>query len=401
MMDKHEVGSVDLTDDDMSLMSATEDMGLLSPRTHRRSSSLDSLVIYTKSFAHNMQDPDFVKNAVGIAVLVVLWHSFSMSISIYNKWMFSGETISFPFPLFMTCLHQAVQFALSALLLYLIPSLRPRRTTLPPSAVLPGGDPHGEMSLTRFYLTHLVPCGVATALDIGLGNMSLRFSTLTFMTVCKSSVLIFILLFAFLFRLEKISVRLVVIILCMTIGEMMMVLGEISFSTTGFSLVTASAFFSGFRWALTQLLILKHPATSNPISMLFFLSPVVCATLVPISLSIEDPTAIMNSLHALSHVWGGVRGLTLLLLPGVLAFCMVLAQFALLKRSSVVTLSVCGILKEVFIISAAGLVFGDQLTMVNICGVLVIVASVAAYNYTKLTRTERLVEVKTFNEKYS
>jgi hypothetical protein len=81
MMDKHEV---DLTDDDMSLMSATEDMGLLSQRTHRRSSSFDSLVVYTKSFAHNMQDPDFVKNAVGIAVLVVLWHSFSMSISIVS-----------------------------------------------------------------------------------------------------------------------------------------------------------------------------------------------------------------------------------------------------------------------------------------------------------------------------
>jgi solute carrier family 35 protein C2 len=221
------------------------------------------------------------------------------------------------------------------------------------------------------------------------------------MTVCKSSVLIFILLFAFLFRLEKISLRLIVIIVFMTIGEMMMVLGEISFSTTGFSLVTASAFFSGFRWALTQLLILKHPATSNPISMLFFLSPVVCATLVPISLSIEDPTAIMNSLNVLSHAWGGARGLMLLLLPGALAFCMVLAQFALLKRSSVVTLSVCGILKEVFIISAAGLVFGDQLTLVNICGVLVIVASIAAYNYMKLTQTARLVEVKTLNEKHS
>lgn len=315
--------------------------------------------------------------------------------------MFSGETVSFPYPLFMTCLHQAVQFALSALLLYVIPSLRPRRKTLPPSAVLPGGNPHAEMSLARFYLTHLVPCGVATALDIGLGNMSLRFSTLTFMTVCKSSVLVFILLFAFIFRLEKISARLILIIICMTIGEVMMVIGEISFSTVGFSLVTASAFFSGFRWALTQLLILKHPATSNPISMLFFLSPIVCATLMPISLAVENPTTIFNGLAALSYAWGSVRGLTLLLLPGVLAFCMVLAQFALLKRSSVVTLSVCGILKEVFIISAAGLVFGDQLTLVNIFGVVVIIASVAAYNYTKLTQTERILEVKTLNEKYS
>lgn len=83
-MDKYEASSVDLTDDDMSLMSATEDMGLLSQRSHRRSSSFDNLVIYTKSFASNLQNPDFVKNAVSIVVLVVLWHSFSMSISIVS-----------------------------------------------------------------------------------------------------------------------------------------------------------------------------------------------------------------------------------------------------------------------------------------------------------------------------
>lgn len=315
--------------------------------------------------------------------------------------MFSGDTVVFPFPLFMTSLHQAVQFSLSALLLYLIPSLRPRRTTLPPSTVLPGADPHAGMSMTRFYLTHLVPCGVATALDIGLGNMSLRYTTLTFMTICKSSVLVFILFFAFLFGLEKISAKLILIIGVMTVGEIMMVMGEISFSSIGFSLVTASAFFSGFRWALTQLLILKHPATSNAFSMLFFLSPIVSITIGAISLGVEGPAEICAGLRALSDAWGGATGLSLLLLPGVLTFCMVLSQFALLKRSSVVTLSVCGILKEVVIISAASLVFNDQLTPVNICGVVVIMASISAYHVVKLSRMQRVAEMKSMNEKHS
>lgn len=31
-----------------------------------------------------------------------------------------------------------------------------------------------------FYLTRIAPCGVATGLDIGLGNTSLKFITLTF-----------------------------------------------------------------------------------------------------------------------------------------------------------------------------------------------------------------------------
>jgi solute carrier family 35 protein C2 len=315
--------------------------------------------------------------------------------------MFSGDTVVFPFPLFMTSLHQTVQFSLAAVLLYLLPSLRPRRTTLPPSTVLPGQDPHAGMNMTRFYLTHLVPCGVATALDIGLGNMSLRFTTLTFMTICKSSVLVFILIFAFLFRLETVSVKLVLIISVMTLGEVMMVMGETAFSAVGFGLVTASAFFSGFRWALTQLLILRHPATSNPFSMLFFLSPIVCVTLGTIAVMVEGPAEIMQGLQALSAAWGGMRGLLLLLLPGILAFCMVLSQFALLKRSSVVTLSVCGILKEVVTISAASVVFHDKLTVINVCGVVVIIGSIASYNYMKITRMHQEAQARMMNEKYS
>lgn len=255
--------------------------------------------------------------------------------------------------------------------------------------------------MTRFYLTHLVPCGVATSLDIGLGNMSLRFTSLTLMTICKSSVLIFILLFAFLFRLETVSLKLVLIISVMTLGEVMMVMGETAFSAIGFGLVTASAFFSGFRWGLTQILILRHPATSNPFSMLFFLSPIVCATLGTIALAVEGPAEILQGLHRLSSAWGGPSSLLLLLLPGILAFCMVLSQFALLKRSSVVTLSVCGILKEVVTITAAGIVFHDKLTFVNACGVVVIIGSIAAYNYMRIARMRREAETKLMNEKYS
>jgi solute carrier family 35 protein C2 len=315
--------------------------------------------------------------------------------------MFSGEKVVFPFPLFMTCMHQAVQFTLSATLLYLFPALRPRRLTVPSSPLLGGETPAPEISMTRFFLIHLIPCGIANSLDIGLGNMSLRFTTLTFMTICKSSVLVFILLFAFLFRLETVSTRLVVIIAIMTLGEVMMVMGETAFSAIGFTLVTASAFFSGFRWALTQLLILKHPATSNPFSTIFFLSPVIFVSLGTISMAVEGPAAISAGLQAWTASRGYAQGLVLLLLPGVLAFCMVASQFALLKRSSVVTLSVCGILKEVITICAAGLIFHDKLTFVNICGVVVIIASIVAYHYLKISRMRREAQVRVMSEKHS
>jgi solute carrier family 35 protein C2 len=293
--------------------------------------------------------------------------------------MFSEDDVVFPFPLFTTSLHMLVQLLLAALILYLVPSLRPKK---PPST-----SSQSEPIMTKsFYLTRLVPCGTATSLDIGLGNMSLKYISLTFLTMCKSSALAFVLLFAFIFRLETPSVKLIFVIAAMTLGVVMMVAGETAFDVRGFALVIASAFFSGFRWGLTQILLLRHPATSNPFSTMLFLTPVMFIALIAIALGIEGPNEIIAGIKALAEARGQFNGIALLIFPGILAFCMIASEFALLKRSSVVTLSICGIFKEVVTISAAGVIFHDKLTPVNISGLIVTIASIATYNYMKISK---------------
>lgn len=295
--------------------------------------------------------------------------------------MFSPEHLDFHFPLFTTSLHMLVQFSLASLLLYIFPRFRP----VPPPATSSTSPP--KPLLTRFfYLTRLVPCGSATSLDIGLGNMSLKFITLTFYTMCKSSALAFVLLFAFIFRLETPTWKLILIIATMTAGVIMMVAGETAFDALGFGLIISSAFFSGFRWGLTQILLLRHPATSNPFATLFFLAPIMFVTLTAIALPVEGPAKIIAGIGVLADKKGPFSGILILLFPGVLAFCMTTSEFALLQRTSVVTLSICGIFKEVVTISAAGIVFHDQLTPINVSGLFVTIASIAAYNYLKITK---------------
>ena len=73
----------------------------------------------------------------------------------------------------------------------------------------------------------------------------------------------------------------------------------------------------------------------------------------------------------------------------MLAFLMTASEFALLQRTSVVTLSICGIFKEVMTISAAGIVFHDPLTPINVSGLLVTMVSIGAYNYIKITKMRK------------
>ncbi|KIX05851.1 uncharacterized protein Z518_03824 [Rhinocladiella mackenziei CBS 650.93] len=353
----------------------------------RRQHGLDSRIAGTGAISKDEAreaDKNVMRNLLINAALIGLWYFFSLAISIYNKMMFSSDHLDFHFPLFATSLHMLVQFGLASIILLMFPSLRPSQPQ-PPTHRNESRPPR-PLVTPLFYFTRLVPTGTTTSLDIGLGNTSLRFITLTFYTMCKSSVLIFVLMFAFLFRLEKPSVKLIVIILTMTIGVLMMVAGETAFHALGFALAMSASFFSGFRWALTQILLLRHPATSNPFATLFFLAPIMFVTLFVIACFSETPSAVMAGLHLLISEYGVFKSALLLFAPGCLAFCMIASEFTLLQRTSVVTLSICGIFKEVVTISAAGIVFHDELSVVNVSGLIITILSIASYNYLKVVK---------------
>jgi solute carrier family 35 protein C2 len=116
--------------------------------------------------------------------------------------MFSPQHLDFHFPLFTTCVHMLVQFSLAAAVLCFVPRFRPRHDA---AALRDAGDTGADnaaaadnddcdyssdgsakkkksppLMTKRFYVTRIAPCAGATGLDIGLGNMSLKFVTLSF-----------------------------------------------------------------------------------------------------------------------------------------------------------------------------------------------------------------------------
>ncbi|KAF8980828.1 Triose-phosphate Transporter [Entomortierella lignicola] len=170
--------------------------------------------------------------------------------------------------------------------------------------------------------TKIMPCAIASGLDVGLSNNSLKSITLAFYTMCKSSSLAFVLLFAFVFKLERPTWTLAGVIGVICAGLFMMVMSEVNFVLIG------SEFFQS-----------------------------VGSTL-------------------------GTLGL--LFLGGIFAFAMVLAEFNLIARTSVVSLSVLGIIKEVVTIVISSLVFHDRLTVVNILGLFITLSGIGFYHFMKL-----------------
>ncbi|KAF9928160.1 Triose-phosphate Transporter [Linnemannia zychae] len=241
-------------------------------------------------------------------------------------------------------------FFLSSLTLLLIPSLRPKSA---PSAWDFGAK--------------IMPCAVASGLDVGLSNSSLKTITLAFY--------------------KKPTWKLAGIIGVICVGLFMMVMSEVDFVLIGFIEVMLASVLGGLRWSLTQLLLertdTKSGSLANPISTIFFLSPIMGICLCIVAGVFEGFGSIIRS-EFFQTFQSGLLTLGLLFLGGIFAFAMVLAEFNLIARTSVVSLSVLGIIKEVVTILISSLVFHDQLTVVNIMGLFITLAGIGFYHYMKL-----------------
>jgi solute carrier family 35, member C2 len=145
--------------------------------------------------------------------------------------------------------------------------------------------------------------------------------------MCKSSSLIFVLLFAFLLRLETFSFRLVGVILLIFSGVVLMVATETHFVLSGLLLVLSASAFGGLRWGLSQILLKnKKMGLDNPAATIYWLSPVMGISLAIISIILDGWIQVFSS-PFFDGLGRSLNTCLYLLAPGVIAFCMLMSEF--------------------------------------------------------------------------
>jgi solute carrier family 35 protein C2 len=144
--------------------------------------------------------------------------------------------------------------------------------------------------------------------------------------MCKSSSLIFVLLFAFLLHLERPSLRLIGVIALITCGVLLMVFTTTEFSLPGLILVLSASFLGGPRWGLTQLLLKKRDmGMNNPAATIFWLAPSMIITLGLVSMAVEGWITVWRS-----DFWarvGWAKSLLYLFSPGSVTFAMIMSEY--------------------------------------------------------------------------
>nr|GEX94042.1 probable sugar phosphate/phosphate translocator At1g06470 [Tanacetum cinerariifolium] len=322
------------------------------------------------------KNPIVVADILKTLFFILVWYTFSTFLTVYNKVLLGDHMGKFPAPLLMNTIHFSMQAVFSNVVTY-IWSKR-----FQPTVTMSWKD----------YFMRVVPTALGTALDINLSNASLVFITVTFATMCKSAAPIFLLIFAFAFRLESPSLKLLGIMLIISAGVLLTVARETEFDLLGFIFVMLSAVMSGFRWSMTQILLQKEAyGLKNPLTLMSYVTPVMALLTGLLSLALEPWGDFKTSSYfdSSGHI---IRSCFLLLFGGTLAFFMVLTEYILVSVTSAVTVTIAGVVKEAVTILVAVFYFHDEFTWLKGAGLVTIMFGVSLFNWYKYQKlhTEKL-----------
>jgi solute carrier family 35 protein C2 len=298
--------------------------------------------------------------ALDIAQWSFLWFGFSVSMTLYNHWLFLS--FGFAFPALLSFLHMLIKWLLSWLAVRCL--------------LGSGGRPRVPRAVWWFTA---VPVGVSTALDICSSNASMLYVSVAFFTVVKSAGLVFTLCFAVLYRLKRPRPVLVFSVLAVSSGIAISSSGELDFSWLGFSLVVGAAAVGGLRWCLTEILMQQLQFNLDAVLTILVISPSAVLSLLPFALSMDGARFVA------SDFFRDPRLLALTALnvlgSGLFSFAMILVELELLRRTSSLTLGVISYAKQAVQIGMSVALFHDRVTARTVLGFLITVLGMAAYTW--------------------
>ncbi|XP_050535353.1 solute carrier family 35 member C2-like isoform X3 [Daktulosphaira vitifoliae] len=226
------------------------------------------------------------------------------------------------------------------------------------------------------------PTGISSGIDVGLSNWGLELVNISLYTMTKSTAIIFVLINALILRLEKATVLLFLIVFSISGGLFLFTFKTTDFSTLGFILILTASFSSGFRWTLSQFIMQKSDlGLKSPVDMIYFTQPWMLLSVFPIFLFLEgdDFLTWLNTKNNDDYF----KICMLIIIGSLLAFSLEVSEYYVVYKTSSLTLTVVGIIKEVCSLVLAVECNGDKMTPLKILGLALCLCGVIGHVWHK------------------
>ncbi|RSH88602.1 hypothetical protein EHS25_002829 [Saitozyma podzolica] len=280
------------------------------------------------------------KITIPAIIIIPIWMACSITVILYNKYVFSN--LNFPFPTFLTTWHLAFSAVATRVL---------QRTT-----TLVDGAKDIEMSRER-WIRSILPIGALFSGSLILSNYAYLSLSVSFIQMLKAFNPVAILLISFAFKIQEPNSRLLAIVVMISTGCALAAYGEVHFEMFGFLCQCAAIAFEASRLVMIQLLL--HGLKMDPIVSLHYYAP-VCAVINAVIIPFTEGLEPFYALHRV--------GLLVLVTNAGMAFALNVAAVFLISVGSGLILTLAGVAKDILLISGSVIAFGSKITALQVFG---------------------------------
>ncbi|CAI7849147.1 unnamed protein product [Closterium sp. NIES-54] len=220
--------------------------------------------------------------------------------------------------------------------------------------------------------------GALYSLSLWFSNSAYIYLSVSFIQMLKALMPVAVYLLGVLFTREVFKTSAFANMVAITVGVAVAAYGEANFNLTGVLLQLAAVCFEALRLILIQILLTAKGVSLNPITSLYYISP-VCLLFLSIPWLLVEYPRLAPSLTIPAQ-----PALVLFLANCACAFSLNLAVFLLIGKTSALTMNVAGVVKDWLLIAFSWSVIRDRVTAINLIGYLLAFVGVCWYNSMKL-----------------
>lgn len=143
---------------------------------------------------------------------------------------------------------------------------------------------------------------------------------------------------------------------------------------------------SGLRWTWSQMVFQRSKmGLSNPVDMIYFVQPWMLLAILPLMFAIEGEPLSTSATTFSATSWAVPLHFIFLIFVGAsIAFLMEISEYLLLLYTSGLTLSICGMLKEIITLTLAHYYYHDSMSKTNFIGLVMCLLGVGVHAFFKL-----------------
>ncbi|KAI0506560.1 triose-phosphate transporter family-domain-containing protein [Xylaria bambusicola] len=286
------------------------------------------------------------------AFYIALWIALSSSVILFNKWvLFTAK-----FALFLTTWHMAFATLMTQLMAKFTTTLDSR---------------HKVPMNANTYIKAIVPIGIMFSLSLIFGNFAYLYLSVSFIQMLKATNAVATLLATWAFGMAAPNLNKLVNVSAIVIGVAIASFGELKFDGLGFIIQVTGIVCEALRLVMVQRLLSSDEFKMDPLVSVYYYAPACAVINGFFTILIELPRMTTGDILNV--------GLITLIANAFVAFLLNVSVVLLIGKTNAVVLTMSGVLKDILLVVASMVIFGDPVTLQQYFGYSIALAGLVYY----------------------